>query len=67
MTDNPENSSRWYPGGGIYRNVWLTKVNHVHIAQWGRFIRQEMFQAPQLLLILIYMCKTNRLIINYYR
>jgi beta-galactosidase len=21
--DNPPNSSRWYPGGGIYRNVWL--------------------------------------------
>ncbi len=36
--DNPTNSSRWYPGGGIYRNVWLTKVNPVHIAQWGTFI-----------------------------
>lgn len=23
--DNPPESSRWYPGGGIYRNVWLTK------------------------------------------
>jgi beta-galactosidase len=21
--DNPPESSRWYPGGGIYRNVWL--------------------------------------------
>jgi len=36
--DNPPNSSRWYPGGGIYRNVWLTKVNPVHVAQWGIFI-----------------------------
>ena len=36
--DNPNSSSRWYPGGGIYRNVWLTKVNPVHIAQWGTFI-----------------------------
>ncbi len=36
--DNPTNSARWYPGGGIYRNVWLTKVNPVHIAQWGTFI-----------------------------
>lgn len=33
--DNPANSSRWYPGGGIYRNVWLVKTNSVHVAQWG--------------------------------
>ena len=36
--DNPVNSSRWYPGGGIYRNVWITKVNPVHIAQSGTSI-----------------------------
>ena len=36
--DNPNYSSRWYQGGGIYRNVWLTKVNPVHIAQWGTSI-----------------------------
>ncbi|HJS56289.1 MAG TPA: beta-galactosidase GalB, partial [Chitinophagaceae bacterium] len=36
--DNPNSSSRWYPGGGIYRNVWLTKVNPVHVAQWGTFV-----------------------------
>ena len=23
--DNKEESSRWYPGGGIYRNVWLRR------------------------------------------
>ena len=33
--DNPENSSRWYPGGGIYRNVWLTRSDPVGIAHWG--------------------------------
>ncbi|MFT3991562.1 MAG: beta-galactosidase GalB [Luteolibacter sp.] len=33
--DNPPESSRWYPGGGIYRNVWLSKTSPVHIAQWG--------------------------------
>jgi beta-galactosidase len=36
--DNPPSSSRWYPGGGIYRNVWLTKTNPVHIGQWGTFV-----------------------------
>ena len=36
--DNPNNSSRWYPGGGIYRNVWLTKTSPIHIGQWGTFI-----------------------------
>jgi len=39
--DNPPNSSRWYPGGGIYRNVWLNKINKVHVAHWGAFIRSR--------------------------
>ncbi len=33
--DNPSDSARWYPGGGIYRNVWLTKTQPIHIGQWG--------------------------------
>ena len=33
--DNPPSSSRWYPGGGIYRNVWLVKTAPVHVSQWG--------------------------------
>ena len=33
--DNPPDSSRWYPGGGIYRNVWLTKTQPIHVGQWG--------------------------------
>ncbi len=35
--DNPPASSRWYPGGGIYRNVWLTKASPVRVGQWGTF------------------------------
>ena len=36
--DNPENSSRWYPGGGVYRNVWLTREAPVSVGHWGTFI-----------------------------
>ncbi len=33
--DNPPASARWYPGGGLYRNVWLTRVHSIHVSQWG--------------------------------
>lgn len=36
--DNPEESSRWYPGGGIYRNVWLTVAPPVGVAHWGTYM-----------------------------
>src|SRR5207247_1931105 len=36
--DNPRNSSRWYPGGGIYRNVWLVETAPVHVAHWGTYV-----------------------------
>jgi beta-galactosidase len=35
--DNPQESSRWYPGGGIYRNVWLVKTGSIHVAHWGAY------------------------------
>lgn len=36
--DNPNNSARWYPGGGIYRNVWLVKTSPIHVGQWGTVV-----------------------------
>jgi beta-galactosidase len=36
--DNPAESARWYPGGGLYRNVWLVKTQPVHVAQWGTVV-----------------------------
>ena len=31
-------SSRWYPGAGLYRSVWLKINNPVHTEQWGVYI-----------------------------
>lgn len=36
--DNPPSSSRWYPGGGIYRHVWLTKTSPIHVGHWGTYL-----------------------------
>jgi len=36
--ENQDNSSRWYPGSGIYRNVWLSYTNPIHVAHWGTYI-----------------------------
>jgi beta-galactosidase len=37
-TQTYDKSSRWYPGAGIYRNVWLTKTSPVHVAHWGTYV-----------------------------
>jgi beta-galactosidase len=37
--DNPPDSSRWYPGSGLYRHVWLVKTGPVRIAHWGVAVR----------------------------
>jgi beta-galactosidase len=36
--ENKPNSSRWYPGAGLYRNVRLIATNPVHVKQWGTYI-----------------------------
>jgi beta-galactosidase len=43
--DNPPNSARWYPGAGIYQNVWIVKTDLVHIGQWGTFVKTSEVSA----------------------
>ena len=35
-SDQP--NSRWYSGCGIYRHVWMTKTQPVHVAHWGTHV-----------------------------
>lgn len=35
------NASRWYTGGGIYRNVWLDATNDTRIARHGLYVTTE--------------------------
>lgn len=43
--DNPRASSRWYPGAGIYRNIWLVKTSAVQVAHWGTSIQTRKVSA----------------------
>ncbi|KAI1425347.1 glycoside hydrolase superfamily [Xylaria sp. FL1777] len=51
--DNPTQSSRWYPGGGLYRNVWLTKVDKTHVGQSGTYITTEAVSSSSAILNLV--------------
>ena len=31
-------NSRWYTGSGIYRHVWLTLTDRLHIGHWGTYV-----------------------------
>ena len=37
----PKNGSRWYTGGGIFRNVWLRASNPTCIARHGLYVTTE--------------------------
>ncbi len=31
-------NSRWYSGSGIYRHVWFTVADPLHVAHWGAYV-----------------------------
>lgn len=43
--ENRPESSRWYPGAGLYRNVWLIETSKVHIPVWGTYITTDLNPA----------------------
>ena len=45
--DNPPDSSRWYPGGGIYRNLRMLTTGAVRVARGGLFVTTPTVNAGQ--------------------
>ena len=45
--ENLPNSSRWYPGAGLYRNVHLILTEDVHVPVWGTFVTTSEVSAEK--------------------
>ena len=43
--ENKHESSRWYPGAGLYRNVYLTITSPVYVPLWGTQIQTPTAKA----------------------
>jgi len=48
--DTEKWESRWYPGAGIYRHVWLVKTSKVHVGHWGTYITTPEISAESALI-----------------
>lgn len=49
---NEEKSSRWYPGSGIYRDVWLWQGGHAHFLPGKQHITTESVEEDYAVLLL---------------
>lgn len=38
VDNSTQPNSRWYTGSGIYRHVWLTVVDRLHVGHWGTYV-----------------------------
>jgi len=56
--ENVDQSSRWYPGAGLYRNVWLVKTGDVRVRHWGVFVSTPRI-TPEAALVNVDVCLEN--------
>ncbi len=47
-----EADSRWYTGSGIYRHVWLSITDPIHVAHWGTYVTTPVVRASEALVTL---------------
>lgn len=45
VDNSKQPNSRWYSGSGIYRHVWLTVCDPLHVAPWGIFVTTPVADA----------------------
>lgn len=45
--ENKPQSSRWYPGAGLYRNVHLLATSKVHVPVWGTYLTTPYVTADE--------------------
>ncbi len=45
--ENMPNSSRWYPGAGLYRNVHLILTEELHVGIWGTYLTTPLVSEEQ--------------------
>lgn len=38
VDNSAQPNSRWYSGSGIYRHVWLTVADPLHVGHWGTYV-----------------------------
>lgn len=57
--DNAVDNSRWYPGAGIYRNLWLVKVDKTHVAQWGTYVTTPSVSSSSATMNLVVQVENN--------
>jgi len=45
VDNSKQPNSRWYSGSGIFRNVWLTTTNPIHVDLWGTYVTTPAINA----------------------